>query len=257
MKRAADARAVALSVLRSLRDEGHFLQFKLDTEVEKAKLSQADRRFAWRLVLGTARWLSQLDARIKLYVKRNGMKKIEPDVLMILRLAVYQLNFLDRVPAHAVVHSAVELTKANVGPRATGFVNGVLRQMLRAPQAPQFSNDARGLAVQYGHPQWLVERYIKAYGFDNANARCLSNNHDAPLTIQTNLGERDKGTKIIAEEGGKAVACEHAPDGLKVLEHPNPFGSPSFINNTWWVQDEASQLVVDLLDPQPEALRGV
>ena len=146
--RAADARAVALSVLRSLRDEGHFLQFKLDTEVEKAKLSQADRRFAWRLVLGTARWLSQLDARIKLYVKRNGMKKIEPDVLMILRLAVYQLNFLDRVPAHAVVHSAVELTKANVGPRATGFVNGVLRQMVRAPQAPQVCTDARGLAVQ-------------------------------------------------------------------------------------------------------------
>ena len=158
------------------------------------------------------------------------MKKIEPDVLMILRLAVYQLNFLDRVPAHAVVHSAVELTKANVGPRATGFVNGVLRQMLRAPQAPQFSNDARGLAVQYGHPQWLVERYIKAYGFDNANARCLSNNHDAPHH-QMNLGERDKVIKIIAEEGGKAVACEHAQMVL-VLEHPNPFGSPSFTGTT-------------------------
>ena len=129
-----------------------FLQFKLDAEVAKAKLSQADRRFAWRLVLGTSRWLSHLDAHIKLFVKRNGMKKIEPDVLMILRLAVYQLHFLDRVPAHAAVHSAVELTKANVSPRATGFVNGVLRQMLRAPQTPQFSKDAWARCAVWSPP---------------------------------------------------------------------------------------------------------
>lgn len=250
MKRAADARAVAFSVLRSLRDESHFLQFKLDAEVAKAKLSQADRRFAWRLVLGTSRWLSHLDAHIKLFVKRNGMKKIEPDVLMILRLAVYQLHFLDRIPAHAAVHSAVELTKANVGPRATGFVNGVLRQMLRAPQAPQFSKDACGLAAQYGHPQWLVERYIKAYGFEAAHARCALNNQDAPLTIRAALGERDKIAQTITSESGAVAVCDYAPNGLKIIDHPNPFGSPSFSERIWWVQDEASQLVVDLLDPQ-------
>ncbi|MEE2755059.1 MAG: 16S rRNA (cytosine(967)-C(5))-methyltransferase RsmB [Myxococcota bacterium] len=250
-RRPADARSVALVVLRSLEDESTFLQLKLDKVVKQAGLDSRDRRLAWTLVLGTARWRSHLDAQIDPYLRKRRLDQLEPDVLMILRLATFQLKFMDRIPEHAIVNSSVVLTKTFVGPRATGFVNGLLRTMIRRPKNISFSNAADGIARRYGHPAWLVERYLDWMPTDKTIERCQLNNEPAPLTIRICHDAVDEVINALMDEGATVNKCKVAPVGFHIADHPDPFGSASFKANHWTVQDEASQLVVDLLDVRP------
>jgi 16S rRNA (cytosine967-C5)-methyltransferase len=210
-----------------------------------------DRALAVDIVTGTLRWLRSLDHLVGHFARRP-LAKLDADVLTVLRLSVYQLLHLDRVPAAAVVDDAVDLTRGARKQSATGFVNAVLRSILRSrsrlplPPRPADPADRRAaleyLGVTHSHPDWLVERWLDRHGFDAIERWVRFNNAAAPLTLRANRLRltRERLRDLLAREGIETTPTGHAPDGLVVTEG-NPLRAP--LDGTFFVQDEASQLV--------------
>lgn len=247
-----DARDVALRVLEALDGRDAFLQPVLEAEVRRAQLDARDRRLATELALGVERWRGRLDHTLDRLAHR-GLESIPPRVRQVLRLGAYQLLFLDRIPARAAVHAAVEQARASGGSGAARLVNGMLRGLGREGEALPAGDGPEALAVRLSQPAWLVRRWIAEGGVADAVARGEANNAPAPLTIRPDRPALDvEGLAArLATEGVDAARAAFAPEALHVTSEGSPFASPSFREAWWTVQDEAAQLVVWMLDPQP------
>lgn len=249
---ARDARSVALEVLALLEEEDAFLQPALQSVAGRAGLDPRDRGLALELVMGVERWRLRLDHALGPHVRR-GLDQTEPTARRVLRLAAYQLLFLDRIPPRAAVHSAVELARRTMGEGAAGFVNGVLRGLTRGAPEPPAGRDAEAIAIRSSQPRWLVERWLAAGGPDHAEALAEAHNRPAPLTVRAagSAPDRDALAARLRAEGATVTAARFAPDALHIDDHPAPFDGAAFADGWWQAQDEASQLVVRLLDPRP------
>src|SRR5687767_5457962 len=219
-----------------------------------------DRGLAAEIVTGALRWQRSLDYLIEHFAQRP-LRKIDGDVLVILRLSVYQLLHLDRVPASAVVDDAVDLTRGARKQSASGFVNAVLRSLLRQrhrlplPARPEMSGD-RDAALQYlgithSHPEWLVARWLDRHGLDAAERWVRFNNETPALTVRANRLRlsRDQLRAALADQGVETEPTRHAPDGLIVVEG-NPLHAEAN-DGSFFVQDEASQLVSIVAGARP------
>jgi 16S rRNA (cytosine967-C5)-methyltransferase len=212
---------------------------------------ERDRSLAAEIVTGTLRWQRSLDHLVEHFANRP-LSKLDADVLVILQLSVYQLLHLDRVPASAVVDDAVDMTKGARKQSAAGFVNAVLRSMLRErnrlplPERPVDRGDRDGalryLGITHSHPDWLVARWIDRHGFDAVEQWVRFNNETPPLTIRANRlrTSRDQLRRALADEGIDTEPTRYAPDGL-IVTAGNPLRRPH--DGSLFVQDEASQLV--------------
>lgn len=220
---------------------------------------ERDRSLAAEIVTGTLRWQRSLDYLIE-HFSRRRIAKLDSEVVVILRLSLYQLLHLDRVPASAVVDDAVDLTRAARKPSASGFVNAVLRATLRQrhklplPARPADPNDRDAalayLGVTHSHPEWLVARWLGRYGFEAAE-RWVRFNNDAPaLTIRVNRlrTSREAAIAALLADGIETEPTRFAPDGLTVVRG-NPLRRPA--DGLVLVQDEASQLVPAFVGAQP------
>jgi len=251
-RRASDGRSVALLVLGQLEDRGAFLQPALQSAADRAGLDGRERGLALELVMGVERWRLRLDHALAPHVKR-GLAQTDPVTRRVLRMATYQLLFLDRIPTRAAVHTAVELARYFVGEGTSGFVNGVLRSLTRSDIAWPEGDGAEAISVRTSQPVWLVDRWLADGGVEHATAMGIAHNSPAPLTIRVAGGAPDRATLAdrLEDEGAQVRPGRFAPDALHLEGHPNPFTSASFRDGWWQAQDEASQLVVRLLDPQP------
>jgi len=212
---------------------------------------ERDRALTAEIVAGTERWRRSFDVLIEHFAQRSLMT-IDGDVLHILRLSLYQLLHLDRVPASAVVNDAVDLARYAHRPGAAGFVNAVLRATLRGrsrlplPGRPESSSDRAGalryLGITHSHPEWLVARWLDRYGFDAAERWVQFNNETPRLTLRVNTlrARREDVAAALARDGIETEPTVHAPDGLIVIAG-NPLRTPPA--GLYFVQDEASQLV--------------
>jgi 16S rRNA (cytosine967-C5)-methyltransferase len=210
-----------------------------------------DRALTAEIVTGTLRWQRSLDFLIEHFSKRR-IGKLDPEVVTILRLSLYQILHLDRVPASAVVDDAVDLTRAARKPSASGFVNAVLRATLRQkhklplPARPEHAGDREAalayLGVTHSHPDWLVARWLDRYGFEAAEQWVRFNNETPLLTVRVNRlrGTREHAVAALADAGVETEPTRFAPDGL-VITSGNPLHRPA--DGLVYVQDEASQLV--------------
>jgi transcription termination factor NusB len=186
-----------------------------------------DRALTATIVTGTLRWQRTLDYLIEHFAKRP-LTKIDPQVLSILRLSLFQLLHLDRVPAAAVVDDAVSLTRAARKSSASGFVNAVLRSMLRQrhklplPPRPRDPADRDAalayLGVTFSHPAWLVERWTTRYGFEQVEGWVQFNNDAAPLTLRANTLRvtREQLQERLSHLDVDTTATRYAPEGLVV-----------------------------------------
>jgi 16S rRNA (cytosine967-C5)-methyltransferase len=220
---------------------------------------ERDRALAASIVNGTLRWQRRFDHLIEQVAKRP-LEKLDPAVVVITRLSLFQLLFLDRVPAAAVVDDAVNLTRSAKLPSAAGFVNAVLRSILRQrhqlplPQRPAgnapLEEVRRYLGITWSHPDWLVERWLGRYGFDDTERWLRFNNEPAPLTLRANLlrATRQDVRAALVEDEIETEPTRHAPDGL-IVKSGNPLRHP--VEGRFLVQDEASQLVALTLDARP------
>ena len=215
-----------------------------------------DRALATDIVIGTLRWQRALDAAIVTAADRR-LDAIDRDVLVILRLSLYQLLHLDRVPASAIVDDAVSLARGARRPRATGFVNAVMRTLSRTRDAlglpphpgptPSRQEALAYLGITLSHPDWLVARWLDRYGFERAAAWTAFNNATPAVTLRANrlVNSRDDLRRALDDEGVVTDPAAYAPDGLIVRSGRLPPARGRFA-----VQDESSQLVPLLVGAQ-------
>ena len=244
-------RETALTIL-CRAEEGLFADTAL--ALARQKLDARDSAFLLELVYGTLRNRSLLDWTLNRF-SAKPVDTTDAWTRNILRLAAYQMLFLDRVPVSAAVNTAVELAKAHGNKH--GYVNGLLRGLDRKRSTigqPDHADPVMRLAIQYSHPLWLVKRWALRYGTEIAESVLRANNLPAPLTIRTNtLRTTRQALRAALEAEGVAIAeTEHAPAGLNILATPQWLRTLQAYRDGWFVvQDQAAQLISLLLSPQP------
>jgi len=248
-------RLLALRVLERVQRAGAYADVLLHSSLARSGLSAPDRAFATELVYGTLRWRGRLDHLLGRCLDRD-LDKLEPLVATALRLGAYQIVVDDRVPVSAAVDESVRCLRAAGAERATGLANAVLRR-LAAEHAtltePALADDPLGhLMHALSLPRWIAERWLELYGAQEAAALARACNEPPPLTVRTNRlrAQRDALLEELRVRFPHARACRHAPDGIVLGRRGNPSLDPAFRDGRFTVQDEASQLVVSLLDPR-------
>ena len=185
-------RQVALEVIERVLREDAYSHIALSYALDKAKLRGPDRGLATRLVYGVLTWKSALDRIIDQFVK-GGLRRLQTEIHDILRLAVYQLVFLERIPDHAAINEAVEQAK-RVQPRAAGLVNGVLRAVARAEditwwrEQDREKKPAKYLGQRYSLPTWLANRLFQTFGVEQAERVAASFASDSKLWARPRQG---------------------------------------------------------------------
>lgn len=208
-------------------------------------LEPRDRGLLRELVLGTVRWLRRLDFVIEAASSRQ-LPAIDAALLSPLRIAIYQLLFLDRIPAHAAVDEAVTEARRRTHRGGAGFVNAVLRRVARDPGLENWpveeANPTRRLGIETSHPDLLVERWRRNFGDSRARDLLATNNRIKPWQVLTFAGKggRDRVAARLATEGVGTSASTVAPMGLVVTDG-NPLSTPSFHDGALYLQDVASQ----------------
>lgn len=256
-----NARLVATRVLTRVEEDGAFSNLALMAELGAfPRAQEADRGLVTELVLGVLRNQRLLDAWVGHLTERPD--SLAPVVRRILRLSLYQLIALDRIPAHAVLHEAGELCRRLRQPRAVGLVNAVLRRFLREREArplpPLPADPVRRLAVQASIPDWLMDRWRTEQddgdspeGLARLQERARSVNSPAPLTLAVNPRRSDPDT-LLAEAGSLGLPCSRGNylDSALILG-TGGFGLMTRLvsEGRAHVMDEAAQLVTRLLDP--------
>ncbi|MEO8481758.1 MAG: 16S rRNA (cytosine(967)-C(5))-methyltransferase RsmB [Acidobacteriota bacterium] len=251
-------RAAAAQVLLAIETG----ETTLGTEVERwrSEVPERDRALFLELATGTLRWRNELDAVIAAASQRAA-REIDPPALAVLRLAVYQLRHLDRIPEHAIVHESVDTIRQLGQPKLSGFVNAVLRTMIRRgpaislPKRPPSTSgidaQVRYLSITLSHPAWLVHRWIARVGFDAAEAWCQFNNSSPTVTVRS-AGRLDAQTLLarLADVSIEATAAPFVPDAIRLP--PGSLGRvPADLRDELVVQDEGAQLVARLADARP------
>ena len=248
------ARALALEVLLRVEEGGAYADVTLASALATSKLTVRDRGFASRLVYGTLAWQRRLDWQLAHLANRDPVT-LEPRVRAILRLGLHQITLLDRVPDHAAVATSVDLAKRHAPP-ASGLVNAVLRRAVRERGRletflPDPARDpVEHLAIAESHPTWLVERWQRRFGLDATRALLAADNEAAPTVLRARPGDRDALVEHLGAAGIVAEPGRFGPDALRV-QAVDPHGLAGWATGELSVQEEASQLVVRLLDPRP------
>jgi 16S rRNA (cytosine967-C5)-methyltransferase len=250
------ARLVAARVLERVERARAFADLTLKAAFARSELGARDRAFATELVYGTLRWRGRLDFVLRRVLERD-LAELEPGVLTLLRLGAYQLLFCDGVPAAAAVDQTVRSARALGAERATGLVNAVLRRLARQAPAlalPALADAPRAhLEHALGLPGWIAERWLAALGPVEAAALAEASNAAPPLTGRANRTRIDRDALLarLRPRFPAARPCAFAPDGIVLGHGGAPAADPDFVAGLYTVQDEASQLVVELLAPQP------
>ena len=233
------------------------MEARLEAELARTHLSPPDRHLCQELAYGIVRWQATLDWLI---ARKTDARAQKPTLQNLLRLGLYQIFWLDRIPAHAAVHETVELARQSGFQSQAGFINAILRGYLR-----EFDT-TRGLLAElkrtqshlgYSHPEWLVARWQTRWGAD-PTARLMEWNNTPPKAFaRVNTLKADPG-KLLVQWRDENVEYdftrrdwleENAVFELK--SHPPLSGLPSFQQGLFYVQDPSTLLAVRELDPQP------
>lgn len=246
-------REVAMQVLQKVHVEGAYANVTFAQTLREMRMEERDRRFLTELVYGTVKAGNTLDYMIGRYVA--DIRKAQPAIRELLRLGFYQIFCMDRVPPSAACNTAVELAKKHGRRGADSFVNGVLRAAVREPERAALPDgkDAHALALRTWHPKWMVERWIHAFGYEQAEALCRCNNTSAPLSVRVNTLRTDRAALMdeFARVGAEVSSSLYVPEGIVLCTHDALDDLAPLREGLAQVQDESSMLVAHVLDPRP------
>ncbi|HET9621298.1 MAG TPA: 16S rRNA (cytosine(967)-C(5))-methyltransferase RsmB [Kofleriaceae bacterium] len=244
-------RDVARRVLDRVAKGGAWATLTLDGELERSGLADRDRRLAAELVYGVLRYRSRLDRALAVHA---DLKKTPPKVITALRLAAYQLLFLDRVPGYAAVDDAVTAARAAGGGKLAGFTNAVLRKLASRgePALPAGGRDR--LEAEHALPAWIVDELIAAAPADRLADIAAAFAQPAPLVARGNPLKvtRDELIAQLTAAGATAAPIADAPMAIALDGIGDPSKAPTFQAGLWTVQDLGAQRVALLADPRPD-----
>ncbi len=264
MKGKGGARSAALEALLVIERNKAFADDVLDrclNRAQQAQMDARDRALTFELVYGVLRHRATIDWRLGL-VSDRPLERLPLPVTMTLRLAAYQLLYLQKIPPSAAVNESVALvkpTQAQIqtsGKDWSGFVNAVLRSLIRAPTPPWPDpglDPVLSLSTRFSCPSWLASRWLQRFGIDRAEDLCRATLAIPPLTIRTNTLRvtRDVLAAGLAGDGYRVQTTKVSPVGLVLDKCGSVTALRQFHEGLFYVEDEAGQLVAPLLDPQP------
>lgn len=242
------SRFIAVAILEKIEKNQSFSNLLLNDAVKKHDLSDQDRGLLTELIYGVIQNKLLLDYQLEPFIKNP--KKVENWVTQLLRLSLYQMTQLDKVPTHAIVNEAVRIAKHRGHKGISGFVNGVLRsidrQGVRSPE--DITDPVTHLSIKYSYPKWIIELLIEEVGKEETEkiAQSLSKRAKVSLRVNTALKPIDEVIDQLTHEGFEVRKSKVARDGL-VCENGLPVQSDLFKNGTITVQDESSMLVAEAM----------
>src|SRR5688500_17152745 len=245
----APARIAAFEALSAIDDQ----PLDLGEAIARARQplrDERDRALLLEIVTGTLRMRGAIDYQLAARSSRP-IHKLDAAVLRVLRLSAFQILYQSRVPAPAIINDAVELTRRAAKSSAAGLVNAVLRKLSRERDQLSWPDD---LAVVHSHPRWLIDRWIDRHGRDATEAWLQFNNRAPSLCLTVNRTQlsRDDLAKELAAAGVTTEPTARARYGPHVIEG-HPLRPDAFNDGRVIVQDEASQVIAELVDVETGA----
>ncbi|WP_147532035.1 16S rRNA (cytosine(967)-C(5))-methyltransferase RsmB [Bacillus marasmi] len=244
-----NVREAALELLEAIDKNQAYSNLLLNKTIEKNQISRMDVGLLTELIYGTLQRKMTLDYYLAPFLKNS--KKLEGWVLNLLRLTVYQMVYLDRVPDRAAIFEAVEIAKKRGHKGISGMVNGVLRSIQRngLPSLDEIADPIERLSVATSHPEWLVKRWVEQLGFEKTQEMCEVNLTPPTQTARVNSTKisRDDCMTLLAEEGFQVEKSSILPEAIKALRG-NLATSNAFKEGLLTIQDESSMLVAHALD---------
>ncbi|HSB09913.1 MAG TPA: 16S rRNA (cytosine(967)-C(5))-methyltransferase RsmB [Blastocatellia bacterium] len=247
------ARSAAFDILRRVESE-HAFASVLIARLDEAGLSREDRALAQEIVLGVLRWRRSLDYLVERYSKRS-IDRLDLPVLISLRMGIYQLRHLSRVPQSAAVNESVNLVKRARTRSASGLVNAVLRNAARLSEelpGEEVTDALERASIELSHPRWMLERWGAWLGEDETRALALANNTAAVIAFRVNTLRSTVARVLdhLAVAGVTVRESELSPGAFVVTGGPASAIAQAAERGLIYVQDEASQLISVLLEPQ-------
>ncbi len=250
-------RGTAIKLLNRIDRTDAYLDKLLDIEIKNSELSGIDKALLFEVVHGVIRWLKRIDWVLNGFYKGQFSKCI-PNVKNAMRVALYQILFLDKIPDYAAVNEAVEFVKKIQGQKSADLTNAVLRNIIRNKENIRYPDPEEDLisylSVYYSHPTWLVKRWLNRYGEKFTRELLIANNRKPSMTLRVNR------LKTTTEEMGELLhnveleyqVSEYLPNFFKLSKLTNIQDWEYFAKGYFTIQDESTAFACNILDIEPE-----
>lgn len=245
-------REVTFEILLRIEKDQSYSHLLIDQALQQNDLIRKDAGLMTEIVYGTVQRQRTLDYYIDSFIRKN--QNLDDWVRVLLRMSIYQMVYLDRVPAYAVINESVEIAKSHGHQGIGSFVNGLLRNVQRrgVPDLNQIKNRADRLSIETSHPLWLVKRWIEMYGFALTEKMCQANLKQKPLSVRVQPLKitREEAMKQLKEYNIQVKKSVFSDQGI-VIEDGNILQTDLFKKGYLTIQDQTSMLVSEMLKVEP------
>ena len=249
----SDSRTLAVKILTRVERTDSYLEKLIDYEIKTEQLNDYDKSLLNEICHGVIRWMRRLDWFLNGFY-RGQWEKCMPEIKNTLRVALYQILFLNKIPDYAAVNEATEFVKRISTQKHADVVNGLLRTIIRTKEELVYPtreiDEIKYLGIMQSHPNWMVKRWIQRFGFDDAEKLCEANNKRPILTVRINTlkTSKDDFLKRLSEKNILYRFCRHTDNFITLRLMSKIYLDEDFINGNYAVQDESAGLVSVLLN---------
>ena len=250
----SDARSMSVKILTRVERTDAYLEKLIDFEIKAEQLNDYDKSLLNEICHGVIRWMRRLDWFLNGFYRGNW-EKCTPEIKNTLRVALYQILFLNKIPDFAAVNEAVEFVKRISTQKHADVVNGLLRTIIRTKEALVYPtreiDEIKYLGIMQSHPNWMAKRWIQRFGFDEAEKLAESNNKRPILTLRINTLKTNRNDVVKKLEGKQMTVrvCRHINYFITLRLMSKIYLDEDFINGLYTIQDESAGLPSVLLKP--------
>ncbi|ADL51619.1 16S rRNA (cytosine(967)-C(5))-methyltransferase RsmB [Clostridium cellulovorans] len=251
----SNPRETAVIILNKVFNERGYSNIIINKELNKSNLENIDKALVTEIVYGTIQYKYTIDKIIDHFVGR-GTSSVDKKVVNILRSAIYQIRYLDKIPSFAVVNEAVELSKKLSTVTSSKFINGVLRNYIRKTNENFYNknNLVDRLSFEYSFEPWMVKKFISQYGNNIAEKILKGLNERPSITVRVNSLKTtfDEAYEELEALGYSVEEGVIAPEAIRILKGKSIENNPLFIKGSITVQDESAMIVASALEPSKD-----
>lgn len=253
-----NGRTVAYKTLLEIEKKSSYANIELNKQLERSNITKIDRSFATQLVYGVLRHQNSLDWVLEQFLK-GKMAKLKINIMVILRMGVFQIMYMDKVPVSAACNESAKMARKYGHEGIVKLVNGVLRNVARNINDIDWpdikTNPAKHISLKYSHPEWLVKRWLERFGIEGTINLCKANNKPAKTWIRCNTLKinSDKLISLLSEEGIDCQQSALVPEGIAIAGYDSIERLDSFKQGLFQVQDESSMVVGHVVKPCNDA----
>ncbi len=249
-------RGYAIKILNRVDRTDAYLDKLLDIDLKNSNLSGQDKALLFEIVHGVMRWIGRIDWVLNGFYKGQFSKCI-PNVKNALRVALYQILFLDKVPDYAAVNEAVEFVKKLQGQKHADQTNAILRNIIRSKDAIRYPDPEEDLvgyfSAYYSHPSWMIKRWLTRFGKEETEKLLIANNSKPTMTLRVNglVSTKEELINLLNSVDLKFTESKLLPEFVRLNNLSNITDWQYFQKGYFTIQDESTGFPVKLLDVEP------